>query len=464
MPIAFAVLNGCASVSPHASFEDVAGQVKDRAGYRVLWYQGGTEDEEAKRAIERLLKEELTEASAVQIALLNNRRLQAVYQELGIAQAALVQAGLLKNPVFEAAVKFPISGGPTELDFTIVQEFLSLLFIPMRRAIAQADLEAAKLEVTGVVLDLVGETRAAFYGAQAAEQLLEMRQQVVQATAASYEAARRLHEAGNLRELDLHNERALHDQSKLDLATAESAVVETRERLNTLMGLWAEDTRWAMGHRLPDVPSEPLDLEGLERRAITTNIDLAAARSRLEAFESRPGLVKSTALIPAFEVGAHGEREEGDWEVGPVIALPIPFFDQGQARVAVANAEVRRQQEEYTARAVEIRAAVRATRQRVLAAQRTALFYRNELLPLRERIVRETLLQYNAMQIGVFQLLQAKEQQIEAGSRYIEALRAYWLLRTELDQALSGRFLSQNTDAALLRATVETGYRDQGGH
>ena len=43
------------------------------------------------------------------------------------------------------------------------------------------------------------------------------------------------------------------------------------------------------------------------------------------------------------------------------------------------------------------------------------------------------------MQIGAFQLLQAKQQEIEAGGQYIETLRDYWLARTELDQLLSGR-------------------------
>jgi hypothetical protein len=49
------------------------------------------------------------------------------------------------------------------------------------------------------------------------------------------------------------------------------------------------------------------------------------------------------------------------------------------------------------------------------------------------------LLQYNAMQLGVFDLLRAREQQIQAAAAYIETLLDYWLARTNLGHILSGR-------------------------
>ena len=61
------------------------------------------------------------------------------------------------------------------------------------------------------------------------------------------------------------------------------------------------------------------------------------------------------------------------------------------------------------------------------------------MLPLRERIVRETQLHYNAMQVGVFELLRAREQQIQAAIAYVDALLDYWLARTDLEQLMSGR-------------------------
>ena len=127
-----------------------------------------------------------------------------------------------------------------------------------------------------------------------------------------------------------------------------------------------------------------------------------------------------------------------------MFTFPIPLFDQGQARLGRAMAELRRAQQEYYALGVRVRATVRAVRERLQGLQDQALYYRDIVLPLRERIVNETQLQYNAMQRGVFELLRAREQQIQAAVAYIETLRDYWLARTDLGQILSGRLPTPN--------------------
>jgi cobalt-zinc-cadmium efflux system outer membrane protein len=75
----------------------------------------------------------------------------------------------------------------------------------------------------------------------------------------------------------------------------------------------------------------------------------------------------------------------------------------------------------------------------VEGARARAIYYRDILLPLHERIVNEAQLQYNAMQLGPLELLRAREQQIQTAAGYIEALRDYWFARGDLGQLLSGR-------------------------
>jgi cobalt-zinc-cadmium efflux system outer membrane protein len=96
---------------------------------------------------------------------------------------------------------------------------------------------------------------------------------------------------------------------------------------------------------------------------------------------------------------------------------------------------------------VRVRATARALSEQVQAAQDRALYYRDILLPLRERIVNETQLQYNAMQRGVFELLRAREQQIQTAVAYIDTLRDYWLARADLGLLLSGRVPSTGRSA-----------------
>jgi cobalt-zinc-cadmium efflux system outer membrane protein len=336
-------------------------------------------------------------------------------------------------------VRVLVNGGPLELEFNAATDFLDIFYIPLRKRVAAARVEDAKLQVTGAVLDFAATVRAAFYRHQADEQMLELLQTIVQALAASLEVAQRLHAAGNITDLDLARERALAEEAKLQLRSTETAGRQSREQLNTLMGLWGPQTAWRIDRRLPDIPEQPLSFEGLETQVLRQSIDLASARQRLIVAGEQLGANRVAALLPESSLGAGGEREEGGWEVGPVFEFPIPLFDQGQARIGRAAAELRRAQQEYYALGARARATVRTVRERVQGAQDRALYYRDILLPLRERIVNETQLQYNAMQLGVFELLRARERQIQAAIAYVETLRDYWLARTDLGQMLSGR-------------------------
>jgi cobalt-zinc-cadmium efflux system outer membrane protein len=191
---------------------------------------------------------------------------------------------------------------------------------------------------------------------------------------------------------------------------------------------------------LPDIPVDPLAPDEAERSAVERSVDLGHARQRIVALGQRLGYDRATALMPSLEIGVGAEKEADEvWGVGPSVSIPIPIFDQGQARVARATAELRRAQHEHYALAVRIRATARALVERVRGAGERALYFRDLVLPLQERIVSEAQLQYNAMQIGVFELLRDRQQQIEAGVEYVELLRAYWIGRADLLHLLSGR-------------------------
>jgi outer membrane protein, heavy metal efflux system len=105
-------LTGCATFDQRAGFSDVSAAVEERSGKRVAWNLGTELDAEAAEEVRRLLAGPLTADGAIQVALLNNRELQALYAELGVAQADVVQAGLLANPIFDGALFFPVVGGP----------------------------------------------------------------------------------------------------------------------------------------------------------------------------------------------------------------------------------------------------------------------------------------------------------------------------------------------------------------
>lgn len=268
-------------------------------------------------------------------------------------------------------------------------------------------------------------------------------------------------------DLDLATERALGEQAKLDLAQAEAAVLDNRERVNVQLGLWGTSTTWAVRERLPDPPADEGAMDEIERLAVERSIDLAVARKEIEASARTLGIRRALGLLPEAEAGAAAEREpDGEWSVGPAFALPIPLFDQGQAATATARSQLERARQQYIATAVEVRSAARAARNRLLTARARADYYREVMLPLRREITGHTQRQYNAMLIGAFQLLQAKQGEIEAGVQYIDALREYWIARNQLQQVESGRTASAGTVTRMSGTSSGSSPRgrDAGGH
>ncbi len=430
-----------ACVSTDLGYQDVRSLTSARIGRDVRWdeHEPGGHAHAQTRA---LLAKPLDASSAVQIALLNNQGLQAAFEELGVARARYVQALQLPNPTLDGALKFRGGESQPSIELEALMDVSQLLFVASRGGVANAEVEAAKASVTGRVLDLAFQTRVSFYEYQAAEQTLELRHSILVALRASFGAAENLHAAGNITDLSYANEQALYEESRVAYTRAEAALRAAREELSALLGLWGKAGEWTAEPRLADAGlAQPLP--NIEGQAIERSLDLEIIRRRFEAAAKGANVARARGWVPELRAGVTAEREEGQWGIGPAVAIQVPLFYQGQGEAGVALAQMRQEQRLYSDAAVRIRATSRAVAARLEFAAKSAAFYMSVLLPLRERIMKETELQYNAMGVGIFQLLQAKRDQIEAARSYVEVLREYWVLRAEADQLLAGRLPRQ---------------------
>ncbi|HML93008.1 TolC family protein [Methyloceanibacter sp.] len=464
LTLALLPLAGCQTLSPEGSFYEVADTVEGRLGQQISWDGGQYADPYVRSTIENLLAQPVTAETAVQIALLNNRDLQAVYADLGIAQANLVQAGLWKNPIIDGAVTFPTAGsGPTDYTFNIALQVIDILYIPLRRRVAESELAEAELNVTGQVMEVAGETYMAFVEYLGQRQLVGVFTQAVQSAKASVESAKALRQAGNITDYEYESEIAQQVEVSVRLAQAQTAASQARERVNRLMGVTGPQTQWRSADRLPSLPGRELPTGDTESRVIQASIDLAAARQEIITLGQRYRVVKATSLVPQLDAGGEIEREESESEAGPSFAAEIPLFDWGRARKASARMEILAAQDEFSALAVRIRSFARAQRATLLSARQTALYYANTVVPQTTRLLDAAERQYNAMQIGVFQLLQAKERQIKAGEDYVRALTTYWRERWRFAQLLKGKLPAEENDGGLT-ATASAPQREAGGH
>lgn len=430
---------GCAT--PTASLDRVQDTVGARTGKRVHWIRGGPEDAQIEQGVRDLLRRQLTAGSAVQIALLNNRELQARFEEIGMAQADVIQAGLISNPNFAASFRFPNrppSG--TNIEYAIAQNFLDLLVLPLRKRIANAQLAQTEIRVADEVLKLALEVKIAFYTVQARQQLLDRLRIVTETNETAAEFTKRLHDAGNTSDLELANQQGSYEQSRLEVAQTELQVRRDRERLNRLMGLWGANTSWTMGDHLPELPGSEGSLQHLESRAIAQRLDLQAARMRLDLIGQSLALRTKTRYLPAeIKIGVDTEKEpDGQRVTGPTLDLELPIFNQGQGEIAKLTAQYRQAQREMEAMAVNIRSEVREARDQLIAARDLTSYVGKRLLPTQQQALNLTLQQYNFMLKGAYDLLLAKQNEVAAERSYIEAWRDYWIARAELERAVGG--------------------------
>lgn len=433
-------LAGCATVPEKGGFAEVSKLVEERLAQRVHWYQGTPEDAAAAASVGALLEDDLTDDEAVQIALLNNRGLQAEYEELGVAQADLVEAGLLENPVFAASARFP-NGPPSSanVELEVTQNFLNLLTRRARKDLATLELEEAQLRVAAAVIDLAADVREAYATLQGSQQAVAALAVIARTAGSAYELARRQHAAGNLNDLDLASQQGVYEEARIDLARAEAEVFADRERLNRLLGLWGDDTGWTIAAALPELPAAEPDLERLESLALERRLDLAAERLEVEKLARALEIAVKWRWVALAEVGVSRERDsDGHTVTGPAVAIQLPIFDQGQARIARHQSLLRASQQRLAQRALEIRSEVRAARHRLAASRGVAEHYRDVLIPVRRRIVAETQLHYNYMLLGVYRLLEARRDEAAAYREYLEAVRDYWLARIGLERAVNG--------------------------
>jgi outer membrane protein, heavy metal efflux system len=435
------LLPACASMQKERGHEDVAKLVERRSGYRTGWQQGAPEAQQISDRVTKLLQGGLTREGAVSIALINSPHLQEIYESLDISQADLVQAGLLSNPTLGGSVGFPLrGGGRAEYEVSIVQSFLDIFMLPLRKRIAKEQFVAATLRVAHEALDVASEVSKAFAEIQSDVETVELMRRLADAAQASADLAQRQFDAGNVSERVRVSELGMYEQARLDLARDEMALVEHRERLNRLLGFWGPRTAWKLSRALPVIPAQDALPDHLERMAMKQRLDIASAKRELGLMDTALSLAKTSRYTGVVDVGAHMHQDpDGPLLFGPTLSLELPLFDQRQAVIGRLEAQRRQAQRRVDALAINARSEVRVASAKLALARRSAEHFSKSLLPVRASVLEQAQLEYNAMQIGLYELLAVKQAQVDSVRAYIQTVRDYWIARAELERALGGR-------------------------
>jgi outer membrane protein TolC len=413
----------------------------------------------------------LTASSAVQIALINNRGLQAAFNELGISEAQMVEASLPPAPIlaFQRTV-----GSGFEIERMIVQNVLALLTLPRRREIAKARFAQAQARAVEMTLRTAMDAARTYYRAVAANETVRLLEESRKSAEAVSDLAKQLGETGAMSKLDQAREHVFYAELSAQLAAARLRQRSERERLTRALGLWGGDLSFKLPDKLPALPGRPKTMASVEREAVARRVDLVIARMEIDILALQLGLTRRTRFINVLEAAGVSTNEKdvkvdnGVSEIerlkrgGFEVELQIPIYDFGEARVRLAEETYMQAVNRLLARAVNVRSEAREAYQSYRGTYDIARHYEREVLPLRQIISDETMLNYNAMMKDLFVLLAEARARITANIQAVEARRDFWVASVDLQAAILGGRGGESPE--MPTTTVAAGGAEPAGH
>ena len=435
------MLAACKTFSPDGGMDvaaNLAGQELDKD---VVAIRTPDDASSARARVQHLLKRPLTADTAVQIALLNNRGLQAAYNELGIAEATMVADSLPPNP--KLSISRIASAIEVEIERKIVADILALATLPARAEIAQDRFRQAQLRAAERTVRTVAEARRFYYRAVASRQLAGLLVQAQSAAASAARLATRLGESGALNKLDQAREQVFYAEVTAQFADARQRAASDRERLIQAMGLWGNDLAFKLPASLPTLPPRLRSLSTVERDALRRRVDVQIARIEVETLAKSFGLSQATRFINVLDLGAiakttRSAEGEVNRQRGVEVELQVPLFDFGETRLREAEQTYMQAVNRLAERAINVRSEARDAYRNFRSTYDIAAHYQREVLPLRKIISDEMMLRYGAMQVDVYSLLTEQRQRIASNMAAIEAQKNFWLAGTDLSAAMIG--------------------------
>lgn len=437
------LVSGCSRIPP-ADDGLVSCLVSNRIDSQAEWHPDCIDDHQIQDFISSAVSSELSPDIAIQIALLNNPKVQASFEEVGISRANLVEAGLLTNPSFALELRFPCGGMKTNIEYLLTSSLLDLFLIPLRTKLAQAEYEQTKLRVSNDILDLAFDVREIYYALMMEQKKLQYVQSKVGLTSILRDISSKQIAVNNINTLEFQFAQAHFLEAELELMRSKAEVISLKEKFNRLLGFCTDAC--LIFPEIIDIDEGNFDLCALEKIALENRLDIQIARLEIVRLSRMLGL-KEWWTYSHLQGGLAGEREpEGTHFIGPGFAGDIPIFNYGQAARMRLFAQLRQAQDRLAELEIKVLSDVRRALKSLTSYAEIIQDYKTRLIPLQGQILTSSEELYNVMGLGVNKLLESKRQELIAIHDYAESLKRYLIARVELDRALGGylyKFLSQ---------------------
>lgn len=380
--------------------------------------------------------QQLTADEAVALAIRQNPRLAAVARDILAAQAGVRSARALTNPslIFTPAIT---SGGSDEE--ILLQQPLELNGTRgARTGVARAQLRQAQAEAVVELRTLVFETRAAYYDLARAQELRSLAQDVLRTAEEFHRGVRRQAEEGLRPGIDQIQAGIEVARTRQQVTLTEGQVRIAAAALNTLLGRPAMEPV-AVVTPIPFAP-EAIEAEPLVQQALAARAEITIQEARQQGFREEGRLARAQGrpdLVPQFRTES---VTRGNPEPGIGLGISLPLLDWGSRRNRIRQAEeaARAQEARVAVTQAQVRREVEQAVARLRAAETVVQEYQGGVLEQARRLLEGSLraLQIGAPGASLLTALEAQRTYRGVLTDYTNALTEHAQARAELERAI----------------------------
>lgn len=401
----------------------------------------------------------LSEDEAVAIALWNNAAFQADLTSLGFAQADLIEAGQLRNPMLTLLLPW----GPKQFEATANLPLEVFWQRPRRVAAAKVDLERVAESLVQTGLNLVRDARVAYADlalannrAQIAAESLRQRNEIAQIVVARLRA-------GDISDLETGPARTDAQQAEEQANRFNSEVALARERLGFMLGLPPSDASLNLKASLSESPAasgtstnilnagpvsavqQPVvgDVNDLIKQALAARPDLRAAELAIEAAGRRAKWERSKIFSIAAILDANAKGTEG-FEAGPGVQVELPIFNRNRGGITRAEAEIERAARQYVAVRHRIVLEVEEAYTQLFQARQSLDSWRTLVLPRIREDIRISEKAYVAGEVPYLFVLETSRRLTDSLLREAEASAALLRAKAQLERAVGRKIIEKH--------------------
>ncbi|MEZ6083166.1 MAG: TolC family protein [Phycisphaerae bacterium] len=479
MACGFAMLAipACVSVDARPDFKQTEQRILERLEAQEVYDPTG--DAAVQQKVEALLADGLTLEESVQVALLNNRYFQSLFQTIGASRADVVQSGLWTNPSLMIGTRLIEGGGRGELTFGFAQQLVDLWQIPVKKKIAEAKLEQTVLAVLNEAVRIAATTQSLYYDCLWRVRLNVIANDNLALAQQSLHLAQVRLDAGETSPLDAGLVRSQVLQAENDALLAARNLENARIALAQNLGVVRWDDGWQLADAFADDRYMVAPDEDLIATASANRFDIQIADAQVEAAAQDVDL-QLMKVFPSLIVGVVGERTEqralpdrkiladtarasiaagrltaptiqskGQRDVmrnqiidalfGTTVQLTLPLWDQYQAQIATANFVYEQLLKEREYLFDTVTADIRQASNNARTAQKQFALFESKILPQAQENIQTAQRRYENGEESVLILIEAQDAMFVQKRQSADALRSMLVTRASLTRACGGK-------------------------